>query len=167
MSHSPRKWRVQGAKSPGPAVPWRLQPEAIKRDPDFAAAYGMASWCFVWRKSNGWVAEPVHEIAEAMRLARGAAELGKDDAIALSRAGFSIAYLTGDVAGGSRLIDRALVLNPNLASAWYFSGWVRVWAGEPELAIAHLGHAMRLSPLDQILSLMHTALAFAHFLCGH
>jgi TolB-like protein len=38
---------------------------AIERDPDFAAAYGMAAWCYVWRKANGWVTDRLKEFAEA------------------------------------------------------------------------------------------------------
>jgi adenylate cyclase len=75
-------------------------------------------------------------------------ELGWDDAFALSGGGFALAYVVGDAEDGAALIDRALVLNPNLAIAWYSSGSVRNWLGQPELAIEHLSRAMRLSPLD-------------------
>ena len=27
--------------------------KAIELDPDFASAYGMAAWCYAWRKING------------------------------------------------------------------------------------------------------------------
>jgi adenylate cyclase len=138
--------------------------KAIELDPDFASAYGMAAWCYVWRKSNRWMTDRVHELAEGARLARQAAELGKNDAVALSRGGFALAYIAGNLDDGATFIDRALVLNPNLAAAWYFSGWVRVWLSEPELSIAHLKLAMRLSPLDPLMALMWTAAAFAHFL---
>ncbi len=138
--------------------------KAIELDSDFASAYGMAAWCYVWRKSNRWMTDRVQELAEGARLARRAAELGKNDAVALSRGGFALAYIAGNLDDGATFIDRALVLNPNLAVAWYFSGWVRVWLSEPELSIEHLKLAMRLSPLDPLMALMWTAAAFAHFL---
>lgn len=53
-----------------------------------------------------------------------------------------------DVDAGAALINWALVLNPNLSEPWHFSGWVRVYLGEPEAAIEHFARAMRLSPLD-------------------
>ena len=140
--------------------------KAIELDPDFASAYGMAAWCYVWRKSNQWMTNRVEEIAEAARLAHRAAESGKNDAVPLSRGGFALAYIVGNLDDGAALIDRALVLNPNLAAAWYFSGWVRMWLSEPELSIEHLELAMRLSPLDPLTGLMRTAIAFAHFLAG-
>ena len=67
---------------------------------------------------------------------------------------------------GDALIDRALQLNPNWAWAWLFSGWAKVWLGEPEIAIEHVRRAMRLSPQDPQFFNMQTAAAWAHFLAG-
>ena len=97
--------------------------KAIELDPDFASAYGMAAWCYGWRKINGWMTDRV-EIAETARLARRAAELGPDDAVALSRGAHALAFVVGDLDAAATFVDRALVLNPNLAGAWYASGWV-------------------------------------------
>ena len=65
-----------------------------------------------------------------------------------------------------RLPDKALKLNPNLAAAWLCSGWVRVSLGEPELAIEHVTHAMRLNPFDPLFNHMQAAIATAHFFAG-
>src|SRR6185369_7082402 len=67
---------------------------------------------------------------------------------------------------GAALIDRALVLNSNLAEAWSFGGWVKNWLGEPEAGIERFARAMRLSPLDPSLLRMRTGTAHAHFLLG-
>ena len=48
--------------------------KTIELDPRFASAYGMAAWCYAWRKINGWMTDRVKEIAETERLARQAAE---------------------------------------------------------------------------------------------
>jgi tetratricopeptide (TPR) repeat protein len=136
---------------------------AIEADRDFAAAYGMAAFCFVWSKANGWVRDRAADIVEASKLAQRAIDLGRDDAVALSRAAHALAYVVEDLDRGAKFVDRALVLNPNLASAWYASGWIRVWLGDPQTAIDHLGRAMRLSPLDPLLCGMMGATAFAHF----
>jgi len=139
---------------------------AIELDPEFAAAYGLASRCYSMRKSGGWMVDPAVETAETIRLARKAAELGKDDAIALCTAGIGLAYGAGELDDGDALIDKALVLNPNLAWAWLFSGWVKVWQGEPEVAIDRVTRAMRLSPQDPHAFAMHAAIACAHFFAG-
>jgi TolB-like protein/Tfp pilus assembly protein PilF len=139
---------------------------ALMRDPNFASAYAMAAWCYFWRKVNGWLTDRPGEIAEGARLARRAVDLGRDDAVALTRGGHALAILTGDVAGGIALLDRALLLNPNLASAWFLAGFLRTWNGEPDAAIAHFAHAMRLSPLDPELYRMQAGLAAAHLFAG-
>ncbi|MGZ5845715.1 MAG: winged helix-turn-helix domain-containing tetratricopeptide repeat protein, partial [Xanthobacteraceae bacterium] len=112
---------------------------ATELDPDFASPYGVAAFCYVVRKINGWTTDRRHEVAEAARLAWRAAELGKDDAVALAFGGLALGYVAGDLEGAIALIDRALVLNPNLAVGWYASGTVRAFrGGEPDVAIAHL-----------------------------
>ena len=92
--------------------------------------------------------------------------MGKDDALALTRGGFSLAYIVRELDAGIAFIDRALELNPNLAAAWIASGWVRTWLGEPDLAIEHLARAMRLSPLGPSTNVTRTATATAHFFAG-
>ena len=140
--------------------------KAIAVDPSFASAYGMAAWCHAWRKINGWMTNPVRDTAQTEQLARRAAELGPDDAVALSRGAHALTFVTGDHDTAASLVDRALALNPNLAGAWYASGWVRVWLGEIDTAINHFAHAMRLSPLDPHSIGMQAGTAFAHFLAG-
>ncbi len=140
--------------------------QAFRLDPDFASAYGMAAWCYFWRKVNGWMTDHSQEIAEGTRLARRAIELGKDDAVALTRSGHALGHLDGDLEGGIALLDRALLLNPNLASAWFLGGFLRVWHGEPESAIEHFTHAMRLSPLDPEMYRMQAGMATAHLFAG-
>jgi len=140
---------------------------ASELDPDFASPCGAAAFCYVVRKINGWTTAREHEIAEASRLARRTAELGKDDAVALAFGGLALGYVAGDLEGAIALIDRALVLNPNLAVGWYASGTVRAFrGGEPEVAITHLHRAMRLSPFDPFMFTMQGVTAFAHFFAG-
>jgi TolB-like protein/DNA-binding SARP family transcriptional activator len=140
--------------------------KAIEFDLDFASAYGMAAYCYCHRKTNGWISDHTREMSETARLARRAVELDKDDAVALTWGGFSLAYVVRELSAGAAFIDRALVLNPNLAAAWIASGWVRNWLGKPDLAIEHLARAMRLSPLDPQTNMTRTATAHAHFFAG-
>jgi TolB-like protein len=140
--------------------------KAMQLDPHFASAYGMAAWCYGWRKINGWMTDRSKEIAETERLARRAAELGPDDAVALSRAAHAIGFVVGDLDAAATFVDRAIVLNRNLAGAWYASGWTRIWLGESNLAINHFAQGMRLSPLDPHMIAMRGGTAFAHFIAG-
>jgi TolB-like protein/class 3 adenylate cyclase/tetratricopeptide (TPR) repeat protein len=144
----------------------RLFYRSIELDPGFASAFGLASWCFVWRKVNGWIGGNVKEVAEAERLARRAIELGPDDAVALSGGGYALVFVVHDLDNGAAYIERALALNPNLAWALHSSGWTKAFLGEPDAAIEHLSEAMRLSPLDPLNFRAQGGIAFAHFLAG-
>jgi len=139
---------------------------AIELDPEFASAHGMAGWCHIWRKVNGWMADPTRDIPEGVRLARRAVELGRDDAVALTRAGHTLGHLAGDIDGGIALLDRAAMLNPNLAAAWFLGGFLRVWRGDCAGAIEHFTRAMRLSPLDPEIYRMQAGMAVAHLFAG-
>jgi TolB-like protein/class 3 adenylate cyclase/tetratricopeptide (TPR) repeat protein len=144
----------------------RLFNSAIQLDPDFASAYGRAASCYAHAKSNGWISDTANEIDEVTRLARRAIELGKDDAIALADSGWALAYVVRDLGLAAALIDRALVLNSNLAEACFCGGWVKNWLGEPEAAIERFARALRLSPLDPRVMGMRVGTAHAHFFLG-
>ena len=140
--------------------------KAIELDPEFASAYGVAAWCYFWRRVNGWMTDRAQETAEAIRLANRAAELGKDDAVALTFGGLALGYVGAAVETGVTLIDRALTLNPNMAAAWSASGVLHAFLGHQDLAIERLERAMRLSPLDPLMYLRLTYAGMAHFLAG-
>jgi Flp pilus assembly protein TadD len=126
----------------------------------------MAARCYAQRKGSGWMTDCSDDVAEAVRLARRAVALSKDDAVALCTAGFALAHFVGDMEYGDALISQALALNPNLASAWLFSGWAKASLGEAEVAIEHVTRAMRLSPNDPQKFSMFAALGLAHFIAG-
>jgi Flp pilus assembly protein TadD len=145
----------------------RLFVRATELDPNYASPYGMASWSGGLRNMYGWMVDREREIAEAVRLARRAVALGKNDETALWSGGLSLAYLGKEVEAGAAYIDRALLLNPNLAASWNASGWVRMYLGESASAIEHFERAMRLSPLDpQTYFFCTTGMAFAHACAG-
>jgi TolB-like protein/class 3 adenylate cyclase len=138
----------------------------IQLDPDFARAYALASNCYWLRKSHGWMVDAPKEITEATRLARRAAELGKNDATALYNAGATLAYVAGDLDAGANLVDRALLLNPNLAVALHIRSWIKGWIGEPDQAIDDELRAMRLDPLAPGFFYGQASIAYGHFLAG-
>jgi TolB-like protein len=145
----------------------RLFYKAVELDPNFASAYGMAAWCYTWRKMNGWMADRAIEGAETARLALQAVELGKEDAVALSRGGFALAFVVGELEDGAAFIDHSLILNPNLAAGWLLRGWINNnLGGEPEVTIEHATRAMRLSPLDPFTFIANSVIAGGHFNAG-
>src|SRR5262249_39090337 len=85
---------------------------------------------------------------------------------ALSLGWLALGYVVGDLDGGAALIDRALVLNPNVAAAWHASGWVRAFRRDTDVALEHNARAMRLSPLDPLMFSMQQVTALTHFIAG-
>jgi TolB-like protein/class 3 adenylate cyclase/Flp pilus assembly protein TadD len=144
----------------------RLLHCAIEIDPHYAAPYGLAAWCYLYQKMTGWVSPSDPTLAEGIRMAKLAASLGKDDPETLSMAGHTLALVGGDLEGGIALIDRALTLNPNSASAWRVSGLDRAYLGDSEQAITHLERSTRLSPLDAAAYLCTVGFGIAHFMAG-
>jgi len=155
--------RLRGGGKRATGEAQKLFKKATALDPEYASAYGMAAACYVRRKIYGWTSDNSKESREAGQLARMAAMLGKDDPLALCWAGHTFAHVLGELEAGAALIDQALSLDSNLASAWHFSGWVKLYLGQLDTAIDHLTHAMRLSPFDPYLFAMQTGAATALF----
>lgn len=144
----------------------RLFSKATERDPEFALAYARAAHSYVRRRANRWMVDRSQETAEAERLARRAVELGRDDAVALAYGGQTLGYVAGELDDGAAFIERALVLNSNLATAWGASAWVKLCFGDSDTAMKHAALAMRLSPLDPRVSMWQSYTALAHLFAG-
>ena len=68
--------------------------------------------------------------------------------------------------GAIALVDRALLLNPNLAAAWFLGGFLRAEFGDPDAAIEFFTRAMRFSPLDPEMFRMQAGMALSHLFAG-
>jgi adenylate cyclase len=84
----------------------------------------------------------------------------------LCDSGWALAYVVRDLDLAAGLIDRAIMLNSNLAAAWYSGAWVKIWLGEPKLAIERYARALRLNPLGPRISYVRIGTAHAHFFLG-
>jgi TolB-like protein/class 3 adenylate cyclase len=139
---------------------------AIEIDPDYGIVYAMAARCYNMRVVTTPLDFSDEDIAEAQRLCRIAADLGRNDALALCMAGVTLGFAIRDVRGGAALTTRALALNPNLAAAWFSDGWLQQWLGHPETAIEHIRRAIELSPQDPAIFQMQAAMSAAYFTAG-
>jgi adenylate cyclase len=73
-----------------------------------------------------------------------------DDPVMLVNAAIALAYFGEDVGAMMALVDRALALNPSFARGWHVSGLLRLWGGQPDLAIEHVEISLRLSPRARV-----------------
>jgi hypothetical protein len=101
-----------------------------------------------WRASSEATASTSRR--KASELARLALDVGGSDPGILVDAAFVLAYFGEDVDAMIGLVDRALTLNPSFARGWYVSGGLRLWSGQPDLAIEHIETSLRLSPRERI-----------------
>jgi adenylate cyclase len=124
----------------------RLMEQAIKRDPRYAPALAWAAFCCTRVIREQRSRDRGAERLNGIEFARRALEATHDDPTVLVNAAYALTYFGEDVGAMIALIDRALALNPSFARGWHVSGVIRIWAGQPEIAIEHAKAAMRLSP---------------------
>jgi TolB-like protein/class 3 adenylate cyclase/Tfp pilus assembly protein PilF len=144
----------------------RLFYRAIELDPDYATPYGLAARIYSTRAGSDRMADKDWEGAEVRRLAVQVSAIGRDDALALCWAGFSLVRVCREYDTGAALVDQALSVNQNLAIGWQSRGWVSLFLGQHEAAIEQLTHALRLSPLDPESFQSEAAMAFSHLFQG-
>jgi TolB-like protein/class 3 adenylate cyclase len=127
-----------------------LMEQAIARDPRYGPALAWAAWCCVRLHQDGRREDPEVDHLKGIGFARRAVESAGDDPGALANAAYALAYFGQDIGAMMALVDRALALNPNFARGWNLSGILRLWAGQPDIAIEHEEAALRLSPRVRI-----------------
>ena len=144
----------------------KLTQTANNLDPDFAAPFALGALCFVQRWRAGWSNGGAEDVSEVRRLARRAIELDKDDPWVLALAGSALGLFVGEVEEGAALLALAISLDPNLAAARIWNGYVQLCLGEKDAAIEQFQIGLRMSPLDPRIFLAQNGMAMAHFLAG-
>jgi adenylate cyclase len=121
--------------------------KAIQLDPRYGTALAFAAFCHMAVHNAGWTKDADADRRQGIDLARRALRVAGDDPGVLGLVARVLGYFGEDLAPAISLIDRALELNPNFARGWEWSGWLRLWAGEPDVGIGHFETSMRLDPL--------------------
>ena len=124
----------------------RLMEEAVSRDSKYGPALAWAAMCCHRLIYDNRSENPEADLLKGADFARRALEVAGDDPGILVNAAFALAYFGEDIGAMITLVDRALALNPSFARGWHLSGVLRLWAGQPDIAIDHLRTALRLSP---------------------
>jgi adenylate cyclase len=137
----------------------RLMEQAIARDSRYGPALAWAAYC-CFRLADSRSEDPAAARLKGVDFARRALEVAGDDPVVLVHVAHALAYFGEDIGAMMALVDRALALNPNFARGWQISGILRMWAGQPDVAIEHVDAALRLSPRARVgnsLSVIGTA----------
>jgi TolB-like protein len=120
--------------------------QAIERDPHYGPALAFAAHCHRWLEVRGCTRDPEAARRTSMELARRALRSAPDDPHVLALTAVVFGYFGEDMDVSLGLIDRCLILNPSHAQGWYLSGLLRVFAGQPDLALNHFETHLGLSP---------------------
>jgi adenylate cyclase len=128
------------------ALEWLSQ--AIKQDDTYGPALALSAVYHMALNQNGWVDDPEATRQKAIWFARRAVRNAGTDARTLALAAWALAYAGEDIDAAIALMDQSLHINPSFADGWRWSGWLRLWAGFPDMAIDRLEKSLRLDPLD-------------------
>jgi adenylate cyclase len=139
-----------------------LLEQAIARDPRYGPALAWAAGCCCRLLFDDRSEDPAADRLKGTDFARRALEVADDDPGILAHAAYALAYFGEDIGAMMTLVDRALVLNPNFAGGWHISGTLRLWAGQPDIAIEHAEASLRLSPRARVGSSL-LLIGAAHF----
>lgn len=137
---------------------------ALALDPAYGLAHGLAAMCYHNRFLRAGLRE--EDRLASVRHARLALEHGRDDALALTFAGFSLGMDAHDRAAAFAAFEAALALSPSTALAWILGSVVHSWAAAAEPAIEWGERALRLSPFDSWAFAAFGSQALGHFLQG-
>jgi TolB-like protein len=141
----------------------RLLEEAIEQDPHYGPALAWAAFCHYRLCLDGRSDDPAVDHRKGAELARRALQVGSDDPGTLANSALTLAYFGENLGAMMALVDRALLLNPSFARGWHISGTLRLWAGQPDLAIKHVETSLRLSPRARV-GMAFSLLGAAHFI---
>jgi adenylate cyclase len=134
---------------------------AAERDPHYGPALVYAAHCRLQLVNGAWYDEKKGR-SEAIVLARRAIEASPEDPNVLASAAGILAFFGEDIEAAIALTERALATNPSSARGWNWSAWLRLWAGQADLAIDHFRRSMRLSPRDRM-GMSLSGIGAAHF----
>ena len=139
--------------------------EALKLDPNYAAAHALIAWCheICYIRAGRDEADKI----AGLRHARAAIASGTDDATALAVAAFALGILSKDYKTAVSVIERALSLNPSSAAAHYWGALIHASSGNFAAVTAHANQALRLSPFDPVAFVAHIALGHVAVVEGH
>jgi len=137
---------------------------AIARDPHYGPALALAAFCHHQIVNNGWFEDREASARTALDLGRRAVRAGDDDPGVLANAAFVLGFFGEDMNATLALMDHCLAINPSFAFGWFQSGMLRLFAGQPELAIRHFETSLRLNPRDSMAGRVVTGIAIGLFM---
>jgi len=144
----------------------RLIHRALEIEPNNAMVLAWAAYWQVFHVGQGWAEDADRAFALAQQHAVKAIKLDPDNAEALGIYAHVCSFLEKDFDSALHYFDRALRLNPSLASIWAFSALTYCYVGEPDIALQRLERYRELAPFDPYYSWFENLYTIAYTFKG-
>jgi adenylate cyclase len=138
--------------------------QAVERDPQYGSALALTARCYFRMGFQGWSQDLQTTRRHALDFAQRALRHDPENPEVLSWVAIVFGYFGDNLHTAIALNDRSLELNSNYAMAWSYSGVLRNWAGEPEVALKHVDKFLELNPRGPRLPYL-TATCISLFFC--
>ena len=160
-------WRMHPTTEANCTAALALLDRALAADPGFPLALAASGWCHTWSISQATLSHANRDRASrAIALAKAALGAAPDDPTVLAQVGIIFGYLSHRRQTALALVESAVALHPNSSLVRTAAGWVQLYEGNGEAAIAHFAEALRFDPLDPAAGEPFTGMCYAHLLIG-
>jgi len=139
----------------------RLLYRALEIDARYSRAASLATVCHTVNLMQRWTIDPQSDVKEAARLAQLVLSIDEHDAETLACVGLAKAYVSSDFDAAIDMVDQAVALNPNSATAWGFRGVTCLYLGQAQEAVWSFERSIRLNPIDPTLFVTYSMLGVA------
>lgn len=134
---------------------------ALVIEPDDSMAVTLLAYWHLWHVGQGWTSDVAKTLSTVETLCLRAMKLDPENAEAMGIYAHSIAWKK-QFDPAVQYFDRALRLNPNLASVWALSAATYCYIGEPEEALRRLSRHRDLCPIDPYFSVYENIYVIAY-----
>jgi DNA-binding SARP family transcriptional activator len=130
-------------------------------EPDNSMAVTLLAYWHLWRVGQGWSTDTAKTLDTIQTLCLRAMELDHENSEAMGIYAHSLAWKK-EFDRAVQYFDRALRVNPNLASIWALSAATYCYIGEPDEALRRLSRHRDLCPIDPYFSVFENIYVIAY-----
>jgi adenylate cyclase len=124
----------------------KLFREAIELDPDYALAYALSAWTYIFEAMNGWSDDRPATLKQAEQLASKAIDMQPELPLSYYIRGLSYREQGDKYVEALGEVETALKFDPNNANANVLLASLLYYAGRPVVGLERIKEAMKINP---------------------